>query len=146
MAADHEDDDHHKPYEVGYGKPPKATQFKRGQSGNQKGRPKGARNLGSLIEEALRRKVSIKDDGKERRIRMSEAIITQLFMRAARGDRKPLERVMELLEKYDATPGEWTHTVEIVFMGAKDGKPILGEEYKELGRWLPADNKVPDLG
>ena len=31
-------------YEVGYGKPPKDTRFKPGQSGNPSGRPKGATN------------------------------------------------------------------------------------------------------
>ena len=33
-----------KQYEVGYGKPPKSTQFKPGRSGNPKGRTKGSRN------------------------------------------------------------------------------------------------------
>ena len=41
-------------YEVGYGKPPKSRQWKPGQSGNPKGRPKGARNrLGTQFLEAL---------------------------------------------------------------------------------------------
>lgn len=31
-------------YEVGYGKPPAETRFKKGQSGNPNGRPKGSRN------------------------------------------------------------------------------------------------------
>ncbi len=41
-------------YEIGYGKPPKHTRFKKGQCGNPKGRPKGARNrLGTQFLEAL---------------------------------------------------------------------------------------------
>jgi len=40
-------------YEVGYGRPPKATRFKPGCSGNPKGRPKGSKAPKTLLEEAL---------------------------------------------------------------------------------------------
>lgn len=40
---------------VGYGKPPKNTRFKAGQSGNPKGRPKGQSNLTKLIELEVKR-------------------------------------------------------------------------------------------
>ena len=36
MSNDNDD------YEVGYGRPPKSGQFKKGQSGNPKGRPRNA--------------------------------------------------------------------------------------------------------
>ena len=44
------------PYEIGYGKPPKHTQFKPGQSGNSKGRPRGQRNFRTAVRDALKRK------------------------------------------------------------------------------------------
>jgi hypothetical protein len=40
-------------YEVGYGKPPRDTRFPKGQSGNPRGRPSGAKNLKTLLSEAL---------------------------------------------------------------------------------------------
>ena len=42
-------------HSVGYGRPPEATRFKPGQSGNPKGRPKGSKNLRTLFAEELRR-------------------------------------------------------------------------------------------
>jgi hypothetical protein len=55
-------------YKVGYGKPPKATQFKRGRSGNPKGRPKGSRKLATDLAAELGERITIREDGRSRRI------------------------------------------------------------------------------
>ena len=41
-------------YAVGFGKPPRRTRFCKGQSGNPKGRPRGAKNLATLMEKVLK--------------------------------------------------------------------------------------------
>lgn len=48
-------------YEIGYGKPPKSSQFKKGQSGNPKGRPKGQKNTNTVMRDIMEEKVSIGD-------------------------------------------------------------------------------------
>ena len=48
-------------YRVGYGKPPKQHQFQPGQSGNRKGRPKGAKNKATLLREILDRKIEVRN-------------------------------------------------------------------------------------
>ena len=50
-------------YEVGYGKPPKQTRFRKGQSGNLLGRPKGSTNLQTEMKRILAAKTKIKVDG-----------------------------------------------------------------------------------
>ena len=50
-------------YEVGYGKPPKATRFKPERSGNPKGRPRGRRNQRSVVREVIDRKVTLRTFG-----------------------------------------------------------------------------------
>lgn len=78
-----------KDYEVGHGRPPLATRFKPGQSGNPKGRPKGAKNLSTLALEKLQAKVPVREGGRERRMSKGEIGVTKLVNRFAEtGDPK----------------------------------------------------------
>jgi hypothetical protein len=47
--------------EVGYGKPPGHSRFKKGQSGNPKGRLSGTRNLKSDLNEELQESVMVRE-------------------------------------------------------------------------------------
>ena len=65
-------DDGESDYKVGYKKPPLHTRFKKGQSGNPRGRPKGSKNFSTLLAEALNEPVIVAEDGKRRRISKRE--------------------------------------------------------------------------
>ncbi|WP_170758955.1 DUF5681 domain-containing protein [Ruegeria lacuscaerulensis] len=86
-----------KEYAVGYGKPPKATQFKKGRSGNPKGRPKASKNVGSMLEEVFFRKIPITENGSRREVTMLEAILRQLVNGAVKGEMRSIDRVLKLL-------------------------------------------------
>jgi Family of unknown function (DUF5681) len=85
-------------YEIGYGKPPKKHQFKPGQSGNRRGRPKGTKNTATLLREILDRKIELRTAGSKRKITLREAILTRLTERALKGDTKS---AAFLLQGYD---------------------------------------------
>jgi hypothetical protein len=81
-------------HKVGFGKPPKHTQFKKGQSGNPKGRPRGARNASTLLDEALKERVIISENGQRRTVTKLEAIMKQLVNRAAGGDHRATQLLL----------------------------------------------------
>jgi Family of unknown function (DUF5681) len=75
-------------YEVGYAKPPRETSFRPGQSGNRKGRPPGAKNFATALEEELRVTVPVTENGRRRKLQKRQVIAKQLVNRAAEGDPK----------------------------------------------------------
>lgn len=71
--------------ETGYKKPPAATRFRKGQSGNPKGRPKG-RHRHAPYEAVLGQLVTIREEGVEREVTAAEAFLLQLARRGLDGD------------------------------------------------------------
>src|SRR6516162_1852411 len=69
MPSDQKRDD-----EVGYRKPPRRTRFRKGQSGNPRGRPSGAKNLSTMLREELNQRVIVVQNGRRRKITKRKAI------------------------------------------------------------------------
>jgi hypothetical protein len=75
-------------HDVGYGSPPQAHQFKPGQSGNPRGRPKGAKNEATILHELLNRKIQVREAGRTRKITVLEAILLRFTEDALKGNTK----------------------------------------------------------
>lgn len=86
-----EDDD------IGYGKPPRAHQFKPGKSGNPKGRPKGIKNEMTIMRELLEQKVEINVRGRPKRVTLHEALYLRVLEDGLKGS---LKSVGFLLGRY----------------------------------------------
>ena len=89
--------DDERDYEVGYGKPPHHTRFMRGQSGNPRGRPAGAKNMKTLLSKALDELVIVTEDGGRRKVSKRQAIATQLVNRSAKADFKAIQILLGML-------------------------------------------------
>jgi uncharacterized protein DUF5681 len=92
-------------YEVGYGKPPKHSQFRPGESGNSAGRRKGLRNLKIDVKRTLAMPVKVKGAGRTRTRSTQEGALLSLREKALRGNERALNRLLELAERHnnDAT-------------------------------------------
>ena len=101
-----------KKYEVGYMKPPKATQFKKGESGNPKGRPKGCVNVATLAQQVLSERVTVTEKGRERTMPMAEVLVRQAVTKAAKGDLKAIPLVLNLADYGAPEPEEEENSKE----------------------------------
>jgi hypothetical protein len=86
----------------GYRRPPMSTRFKKGQSGNLRGRPKGRRHL-LPYETVLGQRVRIREDGKERTVTAEEAFLIHLAKRGIEGDSASARAAMLALEEARAS-------------------------------------------
>jgi hypothetical protein len=91
-------------YKVGYGKPPKAAQFKRGRSGNPNGRPKGSRNLASDLSAELGEQITVREDGRPRRISKQRALIKSLMAKALQGNVRATTAMLALYARVITEP------------------------------------------
>jgi predicted RNA-binding Zn ribbon-like protein len=87
---------------MGRGHPPKHTQFPKGKSGNPKGRPKGSRNLSTLLREAADDQVSATIGGKVRNISKLQASAMQLATKAASGDQAAINKLLDWVDEIES--------------------------------------------
>jgi hypothetical protein len=86
--------------QVGYGKPPRAHQFKAGQSGNPNGRPKGSKNESTILKEVMNEKLSLRQaNGRTRKIPVLEGIHRKQVELALKGG---VKSAMLMLNRYGA--------------------------------------------
>jgi hypothetical protein len=111
-------------YEVGYGKPPRSTQFKPRQSGNLAGRPRGAKNFATALEQELENRVTIAENGKSRRVSKRQVIAKQLVNKAAGGDLKAIPLLLNEARAREANPA--SAQPEEVFDTPEDRKVLDG--------------------
>jgi uncharacterized protein DUF5681 len=117
-------------HRVGYGRPPKEHRFQPGQSGNRKGRPKGAKNTSTLLREILDRKIEVRTGGTVRKISVREAMLTRFAESALKGDTKS---AAFLLQRYDMLETDQEHTMGIPIPEEQEIIAAYFEKYPNHG-------------
>ena len=112
-------------YKVGYGKPPNATQFRKGRSGNPRGRPKGSLNLATDLTAELGEHITAREGGRPRKVSKQRALIKSLMAKALQGD---IRAAASLLTLYARVITEPPHD---------DDQPIDADELQVLRRFAP---------
>jgi hypothetical protein len=117
-------------YTVGYGRPPQATKFTKGKTSNPRGRPKGSRTVGAILQDILRQKIAVTENGKTRRIAALEVMLRRLANDAMRSDAKAMKLLLALLDRYAET------TEAKIQLGE-----LLAEDQEILAEYLRAPKK-----
>jgi hypothetical protein len=125
-------------YEVGYGRPPLHTQFRKGQSGNPKGRTRGAKNIGTLLTEALDRKVTLTHQGEPRTFSKRELIIEQLVNKSAKGDVRSTKLLLDMVRELEPRAGA---SAQPAALGEADRQALEFIRNRRLG----ASEGAPDV-
>src|SRR5215210_7161924 len=93
-------------YEVGYGRPPRHTQFKPGETGNRAGRPPGAKGKHNQLEaflqptreiilDELYRLVTINEGGKSRKVPAVRAVARAAIKSAVTGGQQAQKTMLQ---------------------------------------------------
>ena len=100
-------------FSVGYKKPPKHHQFKKGQSGNPQGRPKGHRNFATDVQEELQELILVTEGQQVHTITKQRALVKRTMEQALKGDLRAIEVMTKWYQRYLADEGQVVDSTDI---------------------------------
>ena len=116
------------PYEVGYRKPPKANQFRKGQTGNPRGKRRGEENLISAFKRHVLKRIKMKDGDTIRTITLAEAVILKNYNAALQKDSFAMGNIYRLAE----ASGEFVDRTDEKQVGGQIAVPIRSRNMEEF--------------
>ena len=90
-------------YEVGYCKPPVSGQFKKGESGNPKGRKRKPKSLRGEVEALMSSKVSVAVGGEKKLLHLRQVLARALVSKAGKGDPRSLQMIINILKEPESS-------------------------------------------
>jgi hypothetical protein len=129
-------------YRVGYGCPPKHSQFKPGQSGNLRGRPKRHRNLKTVVQSILLERVQLRQADRTLTVSSSEALVRKLLSDALQGNAKATAVLIALVRLVGLTADEPDPQADAA-LTADDDRLLAGFIERHAGELLTSDRTRP---
>lgn len=86
--------------EAGYCKPPKHHQWKPGESGNPKGRPKKSSNFSTMLTKEARRLISVTENGRTRKASVNEVVLRGIANAALKGDPRATKLWLDMMARF----------------------------------------------
>ncbi len=108
-------------YEIGYKKPPPRSRFRKGRSGNPKGRPKATKNFKTDLMEELRERILLREGTTRKRVSKQRAMVKTLTAKAIKGDTRAASAILGMI--YRLLEDE---------ISVADDAPLTGEELAVL--------------
>ena len=115
--------------DVGYKNPPKHTQFKLGNSGNKKGRPRGTRNLRTDLMEELAEKIVVTEGGQRRTISKQQALVKAMMAKGMKGDTSAGKAIFALALGFEQVASQ-----ERISLAISDDDDAVMQVFKERVR------------
>jgi hypothetical protein len=123
---------------------PDASKFQKGQSGNPKGRPKGAKGLKTLVAQELKASITVQQNGKKTRIRQSEALVKRMVNDALQGRDRPRDTVLRYADAIDQDRQQQRTAAELTAEDQATLDRYVERRIREMGfsiRRAPDDNE-----
>jgi len=114
---------------VGFGKPPRHRRFQPGTSGNPKGRPKGSRNFASVMTDELNDRVPVTENGRRRKITKREVMIKQVVNKAAGGDLKAVQTILNETRSHELVP---TSSADLAVFDTPEHRLVMAEIVRRI--------------
>lgn len=126
-------------YAIGYGRPPKATRFRAGKSGNPKGRPKGTRSVAGILNGILQQKIAVTEGGKTRRMATLEVMLRRLVNDAMRSEPQAMKLLLALVDRYATAQEPAVRPGDLL---AED-RAILAQYLQGAEGWMQEETSTP---
>jgi len=131
------------PYEVGYGRPPKHAQWKKGQSGNPGGRAKKPPNFAALVTTLLAKRVTVRKGRTTARMTRLEHLVERLLDQAIAGNPRLMKMAFDEVRRTEARAPEDAYDPAADARRARADQEVIEALFARLGCGAP---KPPGKG